>query len=90
MLRMVFTTLETLVMTIIIFDQIIEGNLTGLDGIYNQDKINLEDVIIKKLKIYDMSNDEMTSYVYMYVCSQFECKLGKIGIVHSEFGGFVL
>jgi hypothetical protein len=35
MLRMVFTTLETLVMTIIIFDQIIEGNLTGLDGIYN-------------------------------------------------------
>jgi hypothetical protein len=35
MLRMVFTTLETLVMTIIIFYQIIEGNLTGLDGIYN-------------------------------------------------------
>lgn len=71
MLRMIFTTLETLVMTIIIFDQMIEGNLTGLDGIYNQDKHNLEDVIIKKLKIYATSNDEMTSYVYMYVCSQF-------------------
>lgn len=71
MLRMIFTTLETLVMTIIIFDQMIEGNLTRLDGIYNQDKHNLEDVIIKKLKIYATSNDEMTSYVYMYVCSQF-------------------